>query len=191
MRRSLLFVLLLLTLPLIPARQASASNPFAVTAQDVTLPESGFTSASFTVSGIPEAGTVGITCTYSGATSTALKPLCGGGPVWQQQVTAGQTVTAKVNIYPYGMAVPMAGTFGWLGAALGVLLFFALRRSRLRLAAVALCLLPVFTLATGCMDGLYNGTTPGTYAFTLTVGNVASGSGNTHSASTTFNVLVP
>ena len=191
MRPRRLCSLLLLTLLLLFTLPAWAAAPFTVTAQGVTLPESGFTSNSFTVSGIPEAGTVGVTCVYSGPASNALLPLCGGGPVWQQQVTAGQTVSAKVNIYPHGMAVPMTGNLGLMGAAAGALLLLTLRKTRLRLAALALCLLLLLPFATGCMDGLYNGTTPGTYPFTLTVVNTPTGSANAHTATTTFNVLVP
>lgn len=94
---------------------ACGTNPpaYAITATDVTMPTSGNGETQYKVSGIPSTGTLLVSCQYSGPqTTTAKIPVCGGGPIFQWQVTAGQTVAGTIGFIPYGNAVPVSARRG-------------------------------------------------------------------------------
>lgn len=183
-------------------RQASAASAYTIAATNVTMPMSGPGSTQYTVTAIPMTGTLYVSCQYAG-TGTGLKiPDCNYGPVRAPTpVNAGQTVKGTIFFYPYGPAVPVglhrSGHAPWAGLALGgaLLLGFFGRRRRTR-NLLALAVLAVGTIAglagiTAC-GGNPNAMTPGTYQYTLTADNEASG--NTplgQGVSTTILVTVP
>lgn len=177
----------------------AATPQFAVTAANVTMPLTGLGSSSYTVTAIPNTGTLGVVCQYSGPATEAKIPTCTYGPIVATPVTAGQTVTGTVYFYPYGSAIPLARNrtaSGTAGVALAgaVLLGLAIRR-RAR-GWLALMVLAVGSLAgglaisacTGAMDSM----TPGTYQYTITAGNSPEVTSNpTLAASTNITVTVP
>jgi hypothetical protein len=161
-------------------RALAAGTPiFAVTATNVTMPSTGNGSSQYTVTAIPLAGTLSVTCRYAGATTTAKIPDCSYGPIVAIPVTAGQTVTGAVDFYPYGSAVPLGlhrprrGTnhvpAGGLVLAGALLLGFRRRGRRW----LGLCVFAAGTLfiagITAC--GSSSGMTPGIYPYTITVDN--------------------
>ena len=89
------------------AAAASATGTYRITATDLTMPMSGNGSTSFTVTGIPMAGTLSVVCAYSGPTTTARIPNCNSGPLIAYQVTAGQMLAGTITFYPWGVDVPL------------------------------------------------------------------------------------
>ena len=85
---------------------AYASNGYAISATNVTMPASGTATTKYTVSEIPIRGDLSISCAYSGPQTDANLPVCDGGPSVLIPVNAGQTVTGSVVFYPYGSVVP-------------------------------------------------------------------------------------
>jgi len=181
---------------------AGAAPAFAITAANVTMPNSGAGTSQWTVTGIPLTGTLYVSCLYAGTATMARIPTCATpGPVQApKSVTAGQTVTGTIYFYPYGTPMPVGlrreGHAPAAGLALagGLLLGFGLRRRAQRwfaLTVLALGALVGLAGMTAC-GGSFNGMTPGTYQYTLTADNEASpvtplGQG----VSTTINVTVP
>jgi len=186
----------------IGAAPARGANPpaYAITAGNVMMPASGNGETQFTVTGIPNTGKLVMSCQYSGpSTITAKLPICGGGPVYAIQVTAGQTVKGTVDFMPYGVPVPASakrrhapvGTMLWAGLLLAGL---SLRR-RLPggfLQAMVLMLALAGLGGIAACGGNPNAMTPGTYAYTISANNEASP--NTplgQGVSTTIQVTVP
>jgi hypothetical protein len=183
------------------AAPARGANPpaYAITATNVTMPASGNGETHYKVSGIPNTGTLELSCQYSGPQTTAKIPICGAGPVAQMQVTAGQTVTGTITFWPYGSPVPAsaqrahrpAGALIWAGLLLAGL---GLRRRLPGAVSRAI----VLALALAGLGGIAacganpNAMTSGAYAYSITADNEASplqplGQG----VSTTIEVTVP
>ena len=74
---------------------AYASNGYAISATNVTMPASGTATTKYTVSEIPIRGDLSISCAYSGPQTDANLPVCDGGPSVLIPVNAGQTVTGS------------------------------------------------------------------------------------------------
>jgi hypothetical protein len=179
---------------------AQTSTPFAITATDVTMPSSGIGVSQYTVTGIPAAGTLAISCAYSGPVTVAKLPLCPMTPPVVYTVTAGETLTGQIDFYPYGSPIPvglhrMPSRSSHLPAAslafAGALIFgFGLRsRARRWLALILLATGMLAGLAgiSGCIPG--NPMTPGTYQYTISADWTAS-SPAILSAQTTTNISV-
>lgn len=162
------------------AAPARGANPpaYAITASNVTMPSNGNGQTQFTVTGIPSTGTLVMSCSYSGPQTTAKLPLCAGGPVFEFQVTAGQTVKGTIAFAPYSNVVPASrqrrhgpeGPLAWAGL---LVVLVGLRR-RLRAGIFRTLLLAVALAGVAGMaacGGNSNATTPGTYAYTITADN--------------------
>ena len=146
---------------------AEVATPFAITATDVTMPSSGTGISHYTITGIPDAGTVTISCLFTGTPSKANIPNCTYNTSFTSiPVTASQTLTGTVNFYAFGQ-LPAAG----LALVGGLMLGFGFRRKLWRWLAVAV-------LALGTLAGVSgsNGCggkdssmmpTPGTYQYTI------------------------
>jgi hypothetical protein len=184
------------------------ATPFAITAANVTMPVSGYGYSQFTVAGIPGAGTVMISCQYTGPVTEAKIPQnCGPVGAPGIPVQAGETTfNGTILFVPYGQ-VPPPGLGKLRGAPLppghlpaaglalagALMLGFGLRRRARRW--LTLLLFAVGALAgaagiSGCTLG--NVMTPGTYQYTITAVYEANpvlplGQG----VSTTINVTVP
>jgi hypothetical protein len=181
---------------------ALAVTPFAITATNVTMPSSGLGVSQYTVSGIPAAGTLTISCAYSGPATVAKIPTCTYGPILALPVPSGSQM-GNVYFYPYGAVVPMgmhrmphrsghlpAPALALVGA---LLLGFGFRRRARRW--LTLVLLAAGTLAgvegiSGCISG--NPMTPGTYQYTITATWESSGPAILgEQTTTTISVTVP
>lgn len=182
--------------------QAWASSTFAITATNVTMPTSGDSSSTFTITNIPAAGTIYVSCGYSGTNSGARLPYCGGGPVRLYQVTAGETLTGSITLYPYGVAVPASlhrtprssGALPASGLALSgaLLLGFGLRRKARRWLALAVFAVGALAGLTGisACGGSSNGMTRGTYPYLVTAEFTETGTTVVQGVSTTITVTV-
>jgi len=186
------------------------AQSFQIAAANVTMPATGGTSSAYTVSAIPLTGTLGVSCQYAGPATQARIPECVGsncfGPCTITSVTAGQTVTGKIFIYPYGTPLPVTlrrapgrSTRTPVSALIlsgAVLLGLGLRRRRRQGVSLFLLAVSAFVLTTllpACSGaGDFNGTTPGTYAYTLTADNESGGQAPLGQAvTTTIFVTVP
>jgi hypothetical protein len=190
-----------------PAASAwSAPAPFEITAASITMPSRGNGSSLYTVTAIPLAGTLAVTCQYSGPATKANIPDCGYGPVELIPVTEGQTVTGTIYFYPFGVAVPaerrksVAPGLGLASAGALILGLGLRRRSRRWLALLLLTAgsLAGMTAITACVGGSMGETsgpppgTPGTYQYTVTAANESGGTAPLGQAvSTTISVTVP
>jgi hypothetical protein len=177
---------------------ALASNEFAISATDVTMPSSGTGSTKYTVTEIPMTGTLNVSCQYAGSVKDAKVPTCTYGPLHSPvPVNAGQTLTGTIDFYPYGSAIPLdphrSGRAAAAGLALAgaLMLGFGLRRGTRRWLALLL-------LTFGSMAGMMGISacagpgTPGTYQYTLTADNESGGLTPLGAAvTTTINVTVP
>jgi len=183
------------------ATRAGAATSYAIAATNVTMPASGNGTSSFTVTGIPLTGSLIMSCQYSGPTTNAKIPYCGGGPVVAIPVDQGQTYSGTVTFYPFGSAMPLDrrqtsrnGSSTAIMSLAGALLFgfgfrhrFRGHHSALLFAVCAFAILPVIS---ACGNG--NGMTPGTYTYTITAGNEATSTSQpTQEVSTTIDVTVP
>jgi hypothetical protein len=179
---------------------AWGSTEFTITATNVTMPASGGTGATqYTVTEIPNTGTLTVTCQYSGPATEANLPTCTYGPVRAPEpVNAGQTVTGTIFFYPYGSAIPAdrqrtnprpSTALAFAGA---LLLGFGFRRRRRGLLLVVLALATLAaTMGLSACTGALNAMTPGTYQYTLQAGNVGSLNNLAAGASTNISVTVP
>lgn len=173
---------------------------FAITATNVTMPSSGVGSSQYTVTAIPDTGTLIVTCQYSGQETQARIPNCSYGPLVATPVTAGQTVTGTIYFYPYGVPVPVGteqrGRAPAAGLAVaGVLLLFLGFRSRawgwLAVMVLAVGGLGAVAGMSGCGGSASNGMTPGTYPYTITAANGNPLTNVQIGTSTTISVTVP
>ncbi|MFY9855551.1 MAG: hypothetical protein WAK26_16900, partial [Terracidiphilus sp.] len=157
-----------------------AATPFAITATNFTWSSAGPNSSQYSVTGIQGDGTIVINCVYTG-TAMAKFPVCGGGPVVQIPVTAGQTLTGVVGFQPWGTPIPASlhttprrsGNLPITDLALASVFMagFGLRPGRRRWIALVV-------LAGGALAGLVGfsacggansfAMTPGTYPYTIT-----------------------
>ncbi len=182
------------------APHAGAASSYAIAATNVTMPTSGLGFTHYTVSGIPMNGTLSVTCKYAGTNTAAKVPICTYGPLVEPgPVVAGQTVTGTIDFYPYGSAVPadiqgrnhapMTG----MPLALGLLIGLGLLRKARRgvvLTVFAFAALTGIAGISGC-GGNPNGTTPGTYQYTISADNESGGNAPLGAgASTTISVTV-
>jgi hypothetical protein len=162
---------------------ALAATPFTITAANVTMPTTGVGFSQFTVTSIPMAGTLVLSCQYSGPATQARLPLCPMTPPAAYQVTAGQTLTGSIAFYPYGSPVPAglprtphrSGHLPAAGLVLAgaLMLGLGLRRRKWRWLALAIFAagtLAVLAAISAC-GGHSNGMTPGTYRYTVTAVN--------------------
>jgi hypothetical protein len=182
------------------APRAIASTAFAITATNVTMPASGNGMSNFTVTGIPITGSLAMDCQYSGPSTTAKIPLCGGGPSVQVPVTEGQSYSGVVYFRPSNSTVPAdsqktarnRASAAMVSLAGAVLLCFGFgrRSSRRSLLLAAICAFAILPVISACGDN-YNGMTPGTYSYTITAGNSAELNPLIVATSTTVNVTVP
>lgn len=160
------------------------------------MPASGTGITKYTVSEIPIRGNLSINCAYSGPQTHADLPVCDGGPSELIPVNAGQTVTGSVVFYPYGSGVPaVKGAQQDLPASglvlVGALLIgFSFRRKALRWPIPILFTLACATALTAC-GGSTNGTTPGTYQYTVSAETASSNDPLAAQAATTISVTVP
>jgi len=182
-RLLVLFVSLLAVVCWLSGARALAVTPFAIEAANVTMPSSGLGSSQYTVSGIPAAGSVTISCAYSGPTTVAKIPqFCGPVGAPTIPVPAGETTfSGDILFVPYGQ-VPPPGMGELRGAPLplrhmpgaglalagALLLGFGLRRRASRW--LTMVLLAAGTLVgvsgiSGCLTG--PPMTPGTYQYTI------------------------
>jgi hypothetical protein len=177
----------------------SQTKAFTIVAASVTMPATGDGSSAFTVSNIPMAGTLGVTCEYSGPATTARIPTCGGGAIFSKAVTAGQTIQGAMTLYPYGILVPAgkrpavrrrpdARLFAL--ALMAPLLGLGWRRGRRWLVLMAIG--AVVLGGVSACGGNPNGMTPGTYSYLITADN-ESGAPTPLGAAVhaTFTVKVP
>ena len=166
-RLIVLFGLLLAVICGFSGAPALAVTPFALTATDVTMPSSGTGISHYTITSIPDAGTVTISCLYTGPVSKANIPSCTYNLSFTPiPVTAGQTLTGTVNFYGFGQ-LPAAG-FMLLG---GLMLGLGFRRKLWRWLAVAVLALGTLACVSGMNGCGGKGTimmpTPGTYQYTI------------------------
>jgi hypothetical protein len=145
---------------------ALAATPLAITATNVTMPSSGNGTSLYMITGIPAAGTVTISCLFTGTPTKANIPNCTYNTSFTAiPVTAGQTLTGTVIFYPFGhLPAPALILPGAL------LLGFAFRRRARRWFTVAV--LALGTLAgvsgiNGCGGDSWMRPTPGTYQYTI------------------------
>jgi len=201
-RRVVLFgSILVLSSGFAGVRALAAAPEFAVTATNVTMPESGNGSTQYKVAGIPAAGTLSVSCQYAGMNTEARLPTCSYGPILAPQpVTAGETVTGSFSFFPYGSAIPLRlrrtapAPFGGLALAGGLLLGLGLRRKGWRwqgLAVVIACSVVGLTGVAACRLGPFNGMTPGIYPYTISAGLIETGTNVVQTASTTISVTIP
>jgi hypothetical protein len=184
---------------------AQTATPYAITATNVTMPTTGYGNSQYTVSGIPGAGTVTISCAYSGPTTVAKIPqYCGPVGAPGIPVPAGETTfSGDILFVPFGQ-IPPPGMGKLNGAPLpsshlpaaglalsgALMLGFGLRRRARRW--LTLVLLAAGTLAgmTGISGCIANSPmTPGTYQYTITA-DWTSSSPAILSAQTTTNIEV-
>jgi hypothetical protein len=177
-----------------------AASQYAITATNVTMPLSGLGSTQYTVTGIPMAGTLAVSCAYAGTDTNAKVPVCTYGPVRAPiDVTAGETVKGSIDFYPYGSAIPLGLHRRSHAPGAGLVLAGALllglglrRRARgwLTLTAMAAGLAGVMGIS-ACVGNL-NGGTKGTFPYTLMAAtSPLVGEGPTVGVSTTITVTVP
>jgi len=148
---------------------ALAATPFAITATNVTMPSSGNGTSQYTITGIPAAGTVTISCLFTGTPTNANIPNCTYNTSFVAiPVTAGQTLTGTVDFYPFGhLPAAALALAGWI-----VLGFGFRRRARrwLAVAVLALGTLVGVSGINGCGGKGFPMTptpTPGTYQYTI------------------------
>jgi hypothetical protein len=198
---------------------ALASTPFAITASSVTMPTAGPTTNSsgdtsiplgasqFTVTGIPDAGTLTIRCQYSGPTTQAKIPQeCGIVGPGQVPVQAGETtVNGTVYFVPYGEVTPSLAELQTVprpsshlpatGMALAGALMLGLglrRRTGRWLALPAFAVLALAgAVGISACGGNLNAMTPGAYPYSISAGFAETGSGTIQTATTTILVTVP
>lgn len=194
-------ILLAVCFALIAARGAAAATPqFAITAADVTMPASGNGQSAYTVTGVPNTGTLVVGCQYSGPATQASIPDCSYGPIPAWHVTEGQSFSGIVEFFPAGVGVPQErrqpDRAPEAGLALGGALLMGLGLRRRTRGWLALLVLAVGGLAgvaglSACVVGFNGGLTAGTYQYTITVGNTGTGSNISAVATTTITVTVP
>ena len=181
---------------------AAAAPEFAITATNVSMPASGLGFTHYTVTAVPMTGTLEVSCQYAGTNPEAKVPICTYGPVHAPTpVNAGQTVTGMIYFYPSGSGIPAdsqrRGDAPVAGLALAGLLMLGIGVRRGARGWLALTMLLAGTLAgvvgiSACDGGSMSGMTPGTYAYTLTAGNEASGNAPLgQGTTTTIIVTVP
>ena len=183
----------------LPVVSADAAAPeFAVTATNVTMPSSGMGKSTYTVTGIPITGNLGVVCQHSGPATQASIPDCSYGPIALWPVTAGQTFAGTIEFYPAGVGVPQdrrePGHAPEAGLALGGALLLGLglrRRTRGWLSLVVLAAVSLAGVAglSACVGGM-NSMTPGTYQYTITAGNTGTVNNLAAGTSTTISVTV-
>jgi hypothetical protein len=146
---------------------ALAATPLAITATNVTMPSSGNGTSLYMITGIPAAGTVTISCLFTGTPTKANIPNCTYNTSFTAiPVTAGQTLTGTVNFYAFGH-LPAAG----MALVGGLMLGFGFRRKLWRWLAVAVLALGTIAGVIGLNGCGGKGTiylpTPGTYQYTI------------------------
>jgi hypothetical protein len=169
-----------------------AAGSFAVKASNVTMPAKGDGTSSYTVTGIPEPGTLTINCTNYGPIDPTTKvPICWTGLPQLINVAPGQTVTGTVSLVPFGHAVP-AMTGAWIWAPFALLMGAGLSRKGRRWLSLAMVVVAMGGAAalSGC-GGNPNAMTPGTYTYQLNAVLNPVGEAPTLLTSTTFTVTVP
>jgi hypothetical protein len=175
---------------------AYASNGYSISATNVTMPANGTATTKYTVSEIPIRGDLSINCAYSGPQTDANLPVCDGGTTALIPVNAGQTVTGSVVFYPYGSAIPAVKhaqqhlPASGLALAGALLIGLSSRRKKLRWPTPILFTLACATALTAC-GGSTNGTTPGTYQYTVSAETAGTNNPLAAQATTTISVTVP
>jgi len=187
------FILILSAAAVVAPKALAAS--YAITATNVTMPavtvvtsSGGVTSISlgssqFTVTGIPGAGTLFISCQYSGpATQARIPQACGPVGPGSFPVPANQTTfTGTVYFVPYGNTIPSLGQLhsapapfaplpvsGMVLAGTLTLGFGFRRRTHRWLAQVAVVIGALAVLAgLSACGGSSNRMTPGAYQYTI------------------------
>jgi hypothetical protein len=181
--------------------EGQTATPFTITATNVTMPSSGNGFSQFSVTNIPQNGTMNISTSYVGTDTGARRPTCANTPPVVYQVKAGGTLTGTIACYPYGAAVPAGLPQGRRSSRAGVglalagalLLGCGFRRSARRWLALV-------SLAVGALAGLAgisscggnpNAMTPGTYQLTISADNEGTVTPLGVLATTTIDVTVP
>jgi uncharacterized protein (TIGR03382 family) len=182
-------------------RGLAAAPGFTVSAANATMPSTGIGSIPITLTSIDGfTGSITASCNPASPPAGAKLPVCGGPtapPIYT--LTANGTVNGTITLMPYSdRFLPVAasvshhpGPVPETGFALaGALLFgWLVRRRRfcrLMMISFAICTLGSATAITAC-GGSSNGMTPGTYAYTVTAGEI----NGTAYVTTTVNVTVP
>ena len=197
---------------------AQTVTPFAITAANLTMPSvtvitttNGVTSiplgsSAFTVTGIPGAGTLTISCQYSGPDTEAKIPqVCGPAGAPGVPIEAGETtLNGTVYFVPYGLTTPSIGQLnnapppsrhlpaGGLALAGVLMAGFGLRcrgRRWLTMAVFALGALASLMGMSACSAGS-QGMTPGTYPYAITAGFVPSNTNVTEDRGATVTLTV-
>jgi len=166
------------------AALAAFAQSFAVTATPVNSGSSGTVSVKYSVTGIPAAGTLVVSCQYAGSSTYQEQnrlPICGVGPIAGVPVTTGQSVTGGLSIVPWGTPVPAASTNSHTTAsqapasalvlAGALLLGFTLRCKDSRWFSMMLIAVGTLSIAAGisaCGGSSPNGSMPGVYPYTVT-----------------------
>jgi hypothetical protein len=175
--------LALLLLAVFPA----SGQTFAITATNVVMPRTGSGTSQYTVSNVPETGTLTISCTNAAPIDPSTKvPFCYAGPPHAIPVVAGQTVTGTISFYPYPVPLPATATM-----AAALMIGVVMRRKRRWLVAVIISAALAGTMALSGCGGSSNGMTPGTYQFTVSAVNApAVGTGPDELSTTVVSVKV-
>ncbi|MGA2886661.1 MAG: hypothetical protein ABSE51_01315 [Terracidiphilus sp.] len=198
---------------------ALAATPFAITATNVSMASTGevttgaggvtsiaLGSSQFIVTGIPAAGTVTISCQYSGSVTMAKIPtFCGTVGAPGIPVQAGETTfTGAVEFVPCGLTIPSLGKLRGvphpsshlpatgLVLAGALMLGFGIQRRAPRWLALSLFsvgALASLTAISAC-GGSGNGMTPGTYQYMISAGFNETGTAAIQSASTNINLTI-
>ena len=167
LRLLVFFGLLLAVICEFSGASAMASPSLTLKATDVTMPSSGNGISQYTITGIPDAGTVTISCLFTGTPTNANIPNCTYNTSFTAiPVTAGQTLTGTVNFYAFGQ-LPAAG----LALVGGLMLGLGFRRKLWRWLAVAMLALGTLAGVIGMNGCGGKGTiylpTPGNYQYTI------------------------
>jgi hypothetical protein len=180
---------------------AAFAQSFAVTATPVNSGSSGTVSVQYAVTGIPDAGTLVVSCQYSGSSTYQEQnrlPICGVGPIAGFPVTAGQSITGGFSIAPWGTPIPAASTSthattaslapasSYILAGALLLGFTFLRNSR-RWFYMTLIAAGALSIAAGLSScgGNSNGSMPGVYPYTVTATDLVNVTGSTGPIATT------
>lgn len=199
--RLFIFHRLLLAFLLVTASTSAlaATEDFALTATDVTMPSNRGAGISYiTLTSLNGySGTIIFDCKYAGTPTAARLPICSGytQPVYQLQADA-PLKTGKA-FYPYGSVIPLSlpqslprNTLVPVGGLLlsgTLLLGFKTRRGLWRWLVLIALTTACIASVSACGGGSVNGTTPGNYLYVIT----AMDSSTKASVSTVIHVTVP
>ncbi len=186
---------------------AAFAQSFTITATPVNSGSSGTVSVQYTVTGIPAAGTLIVSCQYAGSSTfqeQAKLPICGVGPIVGITVTPGQSITGALSVVPWGTPIPatLHGTpaarsrapASGLMLAAALLLGFTLRRKGRRWLSLLLIAAGGLAIAAGlsACGAHSSGLNAGVYPYTVTASDNFSGVTPLGQAvSTTVMVTVP